>query len=94
MNVDDMNEIGVYAIYDHRQQTYDTPFFASNEIMARRRFSIMIEENEKGPLQLWPTDFELIQLGFVNMKIGNITQEHGPVMRASDYVTSKQAREN
>lgn len=37
-----MKELIVYSIYDKKSETYDTPFFAFSDIMAKRHFTMLV----------------------------------------------------
>jgi len=66
-----MNEVNVYAVYDTVQGMYDIPFFARNDLFARRRFIIDVINREKNPLLAhFSEDFHLICLGTYDQKSG------------------------
>ena len=61
--------IGVYAIFDKKQEMFDSPFFATTEFNAKRRFIMMIDE--KGSvLNRWHQDYTLYILGNFSQNTG------------------------
>ncbi len=79
-------ELGIYAIWDKKSQRYDTPFFAMNDIFAKRRFILM--SDEKGsPITRWQGDFELHKVSRWNMYSGEIQlQDIEVLLEAKDIV--------
>ncbi len=66
LKVQRQEELQIFAIWDKKSEKYDTPFFAYNDIFAKRRFLIMQSE-KKSPLAMWPEDFELHRIGNFNI---------------------------
>ena len=61
-----MDKLEIYAIWDREAKHFDTPFFAVNNIFAKRRFALMINDNKV--LKKWPQQFDLWYLGSVDVK--------------------------
>ena len=68
------NTLTINAIFDKKSKRYDTPFFASSDLFAKRRYLIMANE-EKSPLQMWKNDFELHKLGTFDTGNGKCTNK-------------------
>ena len=62
-----MDRLHLYAIWDRETGVLDTPYFAVNDVMAKRRFMLMVNENET--LKKWPQQFDLWHLGYVKIDI-------------------------
>ena len=57
--------IGLYAIWDKKSEIYDNPFFAISDVYAKRRYLLMMDQ-EQSPLLKWKDDFELHLVGKFN----------------------------
>lgn len=77
-----METISIYGIYDLKGQRYDTPFFAYNDLFAKRRF-IMLAEKEGSVMYRFNRDFELHNLGTFNVTTGEIVPEKNTVIQGS-----------
>lgn len=66
-----MQEINIYAIYDKKGGQYDQPFFAYNDLFAKRKF-IMLSQDKNIALGNFTKDFELKNLGSFNVLTGDI----------------------
>lgn len=80
-------ELKVYAIYDKKGKRFDTPFFAISDVMAKRRFLLMQDE-EKSPLAKWPEDFQLYELAGFDVETGKIDAKKA-VMDIPKYIKEK-----
>ena len=80
----------IYAIYDKKSEAYDTPFFAHNEIFAKRRYILMAEE-DRSPLRMWPNDFELHRVGRFNIKTACVIEENQLVLEGASVHPSEWA---
>lgn len=65
-----IEKLGIYAIYDDESGLYDQPFFAVSDLMATRRFHLMIDENQV--FKKWKRSFKLDRLGTVQLDNGSI----------------------
>lgn len=63
-----MENLGIYAIYDYEGDRFDTPYFAVNDLFAKRRFELMCAE-DKSILAKWPEQFSLWKLGEVKLEV-------------------------
>lgn len=61
--------VGVYAIFDQKQEIFDSPYMATNDINAKRRFILMIDE-ENSVLARWHSDYDLYKLAQFSTKTG------------------------
>lgn len=66
--------IGVYAIFDQKQEIFDSPFMATNDINAKRRFILMVDE-ENSVLARWHQDYDLYRLSQFSTKTGYFDEE-------------------
>lgn len=72
MNIEKQGvNLGIYAVYDKISKIYDTPFFARDDVFARRRF-IMWTQEEHSMLHDFKPDFELHRLGSFNPQDGSL----------------------
>ena len=72
----------IYAIYDKKSEKFDTPFFAHNDVFAKRRYLLMAEE-ERSPLSMWPEDFALFKVGRFNVDTAVVIEEHENVLEGA-----------
>lgn len=84
----EIEQIGIYAIYDKKGKRYDTPFFAVNDLFARRRFYLMADE--KGPLKTWPEDFRLEKVGIFDIIEGELINDNGMVIEGLTVIPKKE----
>lgn len=77
----------IYAIFDKKSERFDTPFFTVSEVFGKRRFLLMLDE--EGALKKWPEDFNLQQLGTVNIITGNVESKQKLIMEAKSVVKQK-----
>ncbi len=76
------DELKIYAIWDRKSRKYDTPFFAISDIFAKRRYLIMADE-KRSPLAMWPEDFELHRVGKFNMDQGDMVGDGEIILGAT-----------
>jgi hypothetical protein len=79
-------EIGIYTVYDIKQEIFEMPFFATSDLNAKRRFMIMIDEKDS-VLNKWRQDYDLMKLGMYNTKTGIVVQNQKTVMEGKSYVS-------
>lgn len=72
-------QLKMYAIYDKKSKKYDQPFFAFNDIFAKRRYLIMQSE-AKSPLAMWPEDFDLQRIGSVDMDSAELKNNNNVIL--------------
>lgn len=78
--------LGVYAVFDVKADAYISPFFQSNDGMARRVFSDGANDKET-MLGRHPEDYKLVRVGKFDDRTGVITEDvHESLGFASDYV--------
>lgn len=76
-----MEKISVYAIYDKKANRYDTPFFAFNDLFAKRRFHMMATNNtENNVLKEFLKDFDLCQVGTFDVLTGEINPQQVTIL--------------
>ena len=61
----------MYALFDQEGSRFDTPFYALNDIFAKRRFAMMVQQ-EDSPLHHFKNVFQLYCLGDFNVLTGEI----------------------
>lgn len=67
-----MEAIPMYSFYDKESHRYDTPFFAADDLQARRHF--IIQQRREGTLiHNFPNDYKLCQVGVFNVLEGKVT---------------------
>ena len=62
--------VQIFALYDKKGKKYDIPFFAHNELFAKRKFMLMAKE--EGILKEFINEFSLEKLGEFNIVNGHI----------------------
>mgnify|MGYP000405387521 CR=1 FL=1 len=71
--------LGIFAIFDLKSKRYDTPFFGVSDLMAKRRYMIIMED-EQSPLRKWKEDFELHRVGIFDVTNGNMLETGDPLL--------------
>ena len=79
---DQLQWLRIYAIYDKKGARFDTPFFAHSDLFAKRRYLIMAEE-EKSPLRMWPEEFEMYLVGRFNIKSATVIEQYELILEGS-----------
>ena len=64
-----MKILMMYAYYDKKNKSYDTPFFTFNDLFAQRKYQ-MDTKQEGSILKEFKEDFELYRLGFFDKLTG------------------------
>ena len=72
----------IYAIYDKKSEKFDTPFFAHSDVFAKRRYILMTEE-DRSPLAMWPEDFALFKVGRFNIDSATVIEEHENILEGA-----------
>ena len=70
-----MQKLGMYAMFDKKSETYDTPFFAYNDVMAKRKF-IMAIQTPDTISHNFNEDFTLKKLGIFDVINGNFEPDN------------------
>lgn len=86
----DFTKVEIFAIYDLKGEKYDVPFFAHSELFAKRRFILMLDE--KGILQKFLDEFQLIKIGIFNILTGGIEEDMKIVLEGKQI--RKEIKEN
>ena len=73
------DKITLYAVHDVKSEHYDIPFFASNDINAKRRYLMLAEDNES-MIGTFKDDFELCKLGDFEVETGKLIPDLQVVM--------------
>ena len=60
-------ELGIYGLFDLKAKIYDTPWFAFDNLQAKRRLQILLDE-EKTVIAKWPEEFHLVKYGTFDNK--------------------------
>ena len=81
-NERDDSWLSIYSIYDKKGERFDTPFFAHSDLFAKRRYLLMMEE-DRSPLSMWPSDFELHLIGRYNVLNNTLIEEKSLVLEGS-----------
>lgn len=71
--------INLYAVYDKVGELYDTPFFARDDVFAKRRF-IMMNDDEGTMLGDFGEDFELHRVGSFETYSGKLEVPVKPIV--------------
>ena len=69
-----MLNLGIYAIYDAKSDSFDTPFFAANDLFAERRFNLMLRENNS-MMNIYKDEFTLYSIAKFIIATGEIVVE-------------------
>jgi len=85
---EDLRWLSIYAIYDKKGESFDTPFFARNTLFAKRRYMLMAEENNS-PLRMWPHDFELYKIARFNIKTSVVIEDNELVLEGGSIITNR-----
>lgn len=75
-------KIGIYTIYDEKSERYDTPFFALNDIHAKRRF-IQLCQKDDTMLKTFKQDFKLFEIGTFDVLTSEISINHRLLLSGS-----------
>lgn len=59
----------MYSVYDVKGLRYDTPFFANDDLYAKRHFTMMIQKIDT-MVGMFKDDFELVKLGSFDVETG------------------------
>lgn len=81
----DLSVLGIYAIFDSKGKRFDTPFFATDDLYAKRRFLLMMDE-ENSPILKWAKDFSLHRVGKFDINDGKVTDGKELIFEAASYV--------
>lgn len=77
--------IGIYAIFDLKQEIYDSPFLAATDLNAKRRFVLMIDE-ENSVLNRWHNDYNLFKLAEFSTKTGEVKKDLKQIFEGKSYI--------
>lgn len=69
-----MKILGMYTYYDKQSDRYDTPFFAHNDVMAKRKFQMDIA-NPTSLLHQFKDEFELVKINEFDVLSGALTHD-------------------
>lgn len=81
--------LGIYSIYDKKGERFDTPFFAHSDLFAKRRLLLLMEE-ERSPLRMWPNDFELHSVGRYNVLTNTLIEEKRLLLECASVVRNNE----
>lgn len=68
-NIPKMEILGCYSLYDKESQKWDVPFFAFNNLFAKRHFTQMLQ-NKNSMLRLFKDKYILMKIGEFNVLSG------------------------
>lgn len=74
---------GMYSIYDKVAQTYNTPFFQTNDQVAVRSFRELAADATSS-LYRSPSDYQLIRIGAFDSDDGQLLPEDHQVLAQAD----------
>lgn len=80
--------LSIYSIYDKKGERFDTPFFAHSNLFAKRRYLLMMEE-DRSPLAMWPGDFELHLVGRYNVRTNVLIEEKEVILEGAAVAPRK-----
>lgn len=64
-------QVGLYSVHDLKGKKYDVPFFAHDDLFAKRKFTLIIKE-ENTIVNEFKNDFNLVRLGSFNIVTGKL----------------------
>lgn len=73
------SELGLFSVFDKISNIYDTPFFARDDVFAKRRFLMWCNEKES-MLGQFHFDFELHRIGQFNTFDGKLEMCIEPIV--------------
>jgi hypothetical protein len=82
-------KIGMYSVYDKESNKYDTPFFCYNDVMAKRRFMMDINDSNSIFSQ-FHSDFELVKLATFDVLTGSYDPDSRCVLLKGSQVNKKE----
>lgn len=83
-----MQTLNLYAMYDKKSECYDTPFWQSDHIHAKRKFIMAINSIDSMVSQ-FKDDFEVHFLGTFNMTKGEFNElGNDPILKGSEIQTT------
>jgi hypothetical protein len=85
----DSNCVGMYSFYDKKSKRYDTPFFCQSDMFAGRHYK-MITGKEGTMLNTFKKDFNVVRLGFYNMKTGVYNECYDMIINGKNEVKKDQ----
>lgn len=62
---------GIYSIYDKKSEVYNDPFFAVNDLVAKRTFRSIV--NDKNAVNQFPDDFKMCKIGYFDSSLGLVS---------------------
>lgn len=77
--------IAAYSYYDKKAERYDTPFFAHNDLWAKRAFYMAIERGDSY-LSTFFKEIALYRVGSFDVVSGEITIENVLVVEGKDVI--------
>lgn len=70
--INDPNIVFLYSFYDRQSESFDTPFFAISDLMAKRHYEI-VTRDENSILGAFSHEFDLCRVGLFNKRTGEIS---------------------
>lgn len=78
----------MYAFYDTKSKSYDTPFFCKNDLFAKRHYK-MITEKEGTLINNFIEDFELHRIGYFDIKDGTTVDVTSTIVKYNKKENNK-----
>ena len=66
----------MYTYYDHKSQAYDVPFFAKDDIHAKRKFYLDCTAKANAVIANFTEDFDLLAIGEYDLREGDFTKKN------------------
>jgi hypothetical protein len=82
-------KIGMYSVYDKESDKYDTPFFSYNDVMAKRRFMMDVNDPSSVFSQFAP-QFELVKLATFDVLTGEYDPDSRCVLLKGSQINIKE----
>ena len=73
--------VKIFGLFDKKGKKFDIPFFAHNELFAKRKFIMMAKE--ESILKEFLHDFELAKIGEFNIVTGIITADYEIILEGN-----------
>lgn len=81
-----MNKIvPMYAFFDKRSKTFDTPFFSMSDLFAERHFRQLVMSQKESMIKMFKGDFILYKLGTVDNETGEFIPEKSIVLDGNQF---------
>lgn len=85
------SELYIYTYWDIKSKTYDVPWFAKDDVNAKRKFQLDIAAREgQTVLGMFHDNFELYHIGKFNVQTGILIQTKPELIASGKEITRKE----